>query len=122
MFVCCSQESKREKNQLCARFGAKNHHVQQPLQDGRDYGQETEPVQPSPTLRPRTPVQPYPYFPWQPKGDCLSSTKARLYEAKPVNEKELKKSLSQISLEEKKTKKVSQKEFLQEKSSVRRGH
>ena len=36
--------------------------------------QETEP-QLSPSLRPRTPVQPYPYFPWQPKGDCLSSTK-----------------------------------------------
>ena len=37
-------------------------------------GQETE-FQPSPSLRPRTPVQPYPYFPWQPKGDCLSSSK-----------------------------------------------
>lgn len=36
--------------------------------------QETE-FQPSPSLRPRTPVQPYPFFPWQPKGDCLSSTK-----------------------------------------------
>ena len=35
--------------------------------------QETE-FQPSPLLRPRTPVQPYPFFPWQPKGDCLSST------------------------------------------------
>lgn len=39
-------------------------------------GQETE-VQPVPSLKSRTPVQPYPFFPWQPKGDCLSSTKVR---------------------------------------------
>lgn len=71
-------------------------------------GQETG-VQPAPSLKPRTPVQPYPYFPWQPKGDCLSSTKARLYEPKPVKEQELKKSFSQMSLEERKTKKVIQK-------------
>jgi len=63
----------------------------------------------SPSLRPRTPVQPYPYFPWQPKGDCLSSTKARLYESKPLKEQELRKSLSQMSLEERKMKKISQK-------------
>lgn len=37
-------------------------------------------VQPTPLLRPRTPVQPYPYFPWQPKGDCLSSTKVQIAE------------------------------------------
>lgn len=37
-------------------------------------------VQPTPLLRPRSPVQPYPYFPWQPKGDCLSSTKVQIAE------------------------------------------
>jgi len=77
-------------------------------------GQETE-VQPAPSLKPRTPVQPYPYFPWQPKGDCLSSTKARLYEPKPVKEQELKKSFSQMSLEERKIKKVSQKNSTRKK-------
>lgn len=66
-------------------------------------------VQSMPLLRPRTPVQPYPYFPWQPKGDCLSSTKARLYEPKLVKVQELRKSVSQISLEERKTKNLSQK-------------
>ncbi|XP_020620717.1 uncharacterized protein LOC110058406 isoform X2 [Orbicella faveolata] len=78
-------------------------------------GQETE-VQPAPSLKPRTPVQPYPYFPWQPKGDCLSSTKARLYEPKPVKEQELKKSFSQMSLEERKIKKVSQKNSTRKKT------
>ncbi|PFX25530.1 Cytosolic carboxypeptidase 2 [Stylophora pistillata] len=73
-------------------------------------------VQPTPLLRPRTPVQPYPYFPWQPKGDCLSSTKARLYEPKPVKEQESRKSLSQISLEERKTKKLSQKQSTKNKA------
>lgn len=72
--------------------------------------EETE-RQASASLIPRTPVQPYPYFPWQPKGDCLSSTKARLYESKPVKDQELKKSLSQMSLEERKAKKASRKNF-----------
>ncbi|XP_078346337.1 uncharacterized protein LOC144631703 isoform X2 [Oculina patagonica] len=76
--------------------------------------QEPE-VQPAPLLKPRTPVQPYPYFPWQPKGDCLSSTKARLYEPKPVKEQELRKSFSQMSLEERKTKKASQKNSTRKK-------
>lgn len=74
--------------------------------------QETEP-QLSPSLRPRTPVQPYPYFPWQPKGDCLSSTKARLYE--PTKPPELRKSLSQMSLEERKIKNVSHKNSARKK-------
>jgi len=78
-------------------------------------GQETE-VQPAPSVKSRTPVQPYPYFPWQPKGDCLSSTKARLYEAKPSKEQELKKSLSQMSLEERKAKKASQKTSTRKKT------
>lgn len=73
-------------------------------------------VQPTPLLRPRTPVQPYPYFPWQPKGDCLSSTKARLYEPKLVKEQEVRKSWSQISLEERKTKKLSQKNSAKKKA------
>lgn len=78
--------------------------------------QETE-FQPSPSLRPRTPVQPYPFFPWQPKGDCLSSTKARLYEpSKPAKEAEVRKSLSQMSLEEKKTKRSSFKNLSKKKA------
>ena len=40
--------------------------------------QETElQAAPAPILVPRTPVQPYPYHPWQPSGDCLSSTKVK---------------------------------------------
>ena len=31
----------------------------------------------TPSLRPRTPAQPFPHYPWQPKGECLSSTKVR---------------------------------------------
>ncbi|KAJ7373494.1 Cytosolic carboxypeptidase 2 [Desmophyllum pertusum] len=88
MYICSSQGVETKKNQLCARFGAKITMYNNRYKTAGITGQETEPVQPSPTLRPRTPVQPYPYFPWQPKGDCLSSTKARLYEAKPVNEKD----------------------------------
>ncbi|XP_015755309.1 PREDICTED: cytosolic carboxypeptidase 2-like [Acropora digitifera] len=60
---------------------------------------------------PRSPVQQYPYFPWRQKGDCLSSTKARLYESKPLKEQGIRKSLSQISLDERKAKKASRKNF-----------
>ncbi|KAK2569276.1 Cytosolic carboxypeptidase 2 [Acropora cervicornis] len=60
---------------------------------------------------PRSPVQQYPYFSWRQKGDCLSSTKARLYESKPLKEQGIRKSLSQISLDERKAKKASRKNF-----------
>ena len=40
-------------------------------------GQDLQADPQIPLLRPRTPVQPYPHYPWQPKGECLSSTKVQ---------------------------------------------
>lgn len=37
MHVRGTPESKREENQLSSWLGAKNHYVQQPLQDGREW-------------------------------------------------------------------------------------